>query len=307
MALVKVTAETLAEPMEFEQVLLETTFGVFKEEVATRYGSPAPAFRLYFGGKYCEGGVTLASRGVVEGASIRLTANLDKEARGKKRVLVGETKRGKYATLIRQGKDTKEAVDAVARTQQEVLTGQAKAQADLTAIRAAIEPMQPMRIPGELELMEKILSNMMVSDMNSLICRWGIALPPRSNKNIKARLLAEKAPLAELQEVLRTRPLRGRASRPLGLGASDQVEFEARLAALQLAQAAGPLDAYNQDQENSLDVEAELDQEPGVEATNDAEELEARQEFQAMDEVAAAQGAAASSSRDASAPVASES
>ena len=213
MALVKVTAETLAEPMEFEQVLLETTFGVFKEEVATRYGSPASAFRLYFGGQYCKGVETLASKGVVEGASIRLVPNLDKVARGKKRVLVGETKRGKYATLIRQGKDTKEAVDAVARTQQEVLTGQAKAQADLTAIRAAIEPMQPMRIPGEPELMEQVLNTFKVAHMNSLLERWGIAPPRGIKKNGKARLLAQKAPQAELQEALRDSATSGSAKR----------------------------------------------------------------------------------------------
>ena len=204
MATILVTAACKDEPMRFEQVPLETTFGVFREEVATRYGSPASALRLYFASQNCKVGETLASKGVVDGSSIHLAPVVDKEARGKKRFQAGETKRSKYAILIGQGKDTREAVDAVGRTAQEILTGQAKAQADLTAIRAAIEPIQPTRIPGELELMTEILDRLKVSDMDSLICRWEIELPlARSNKNAKACLLAQKAPLAELQEVLR--------------------------------------------------------------------------------------------------------
>ena len=83
---------------------------------------------------------------------------------------------------------------------------------------------------------------------------------------------------------------------PLGLNASDRAEFEARLAA---EVARGPLDAYNQDQEEEepLDIVAEVEKA--------IDEFDAEQIVQ--DEVAAAQGAAASSSRDAPAPVASES
>ena len=119
-------------------------------------------------------------------------------------------------------------------------------------------------------------------------------------KNGKARLLAQKAPLAELQAVLRDSASSGRgdARGPLGLNASDRSVFEARLAA-EVARPAGPLDAYNQDQEEEKPFDIQEEMEKAV------DEFAAEQIVK--DEGAAAQGAAASSSSDAPAPVASES
>ena len=238
MALIFVTAEGQEKPMEFEQVLLGSTFADFKEEVASRFGSSA--FRLYLGSQYCKGGETLGSKWVVDGTSLHLTPFADKEARGKKRIRTGETKRSKYAALMGQGVKIQEAVDDVAVTQQSLLGGQAKAQADLTAIRAAIEPIQPTIIPGELELMEQILDKLKVARMNSLLVHWGIAHPRGVKKNGKARLLAQKAPLAELQQVLRDSATSGNADAdgPLGLDATNLADFHVRLAA-QVAHAKG--------------------------------------------------------------------
>ena len=304
MATILVTAACKDEPMRFEQIPLETTFGVFREEVASRFGSSA--FRLYLGSQYCKGGETLASKGVVDGSSIHLAPVVDKEARGKKRFQAGETKRSKYATLIEQGKELKEAVGAVGHTAQEILAGQAEAQADLTAIRAAIEPIQPTRIPGEPELMEQVLNTFKVAHMNSLLVRWRIALPRGIKKNGKARLLAQKAPLAELQEALRDSTASGNADGPLGLNAEDSADFQARLAAQVAQPARGPLDAFFPMEVAGAAVEAvaeaptdgnkdkDQDQDQDVEVANLQEVLEMRQQFQAMDDVVAAQGAAAS-------------
>ena len=108
--------------MIFPSVDLESTFGAFEKIVAEKFGSSD--FHLNLGKLYCQKLVTLAQVGAEEGTVFTLAPNTSKEARGKKRFAKGETgKRSKYAKLMAQGVNTRQAVDTV-KTDTETLIKQ---------------------------------------------------------------------------------------------------------------------------------------------------------------------------------------
>ena len=231
----------LVEPMRFDGTPLDSTVAVFKQEVAKRFEASF-AFQLHLKSRYCKDAETLAEIGVVDGTSLRMQRTVGAETKGVKRFRDGESKRSKYAHLAAQNTAIQQAVGGVATTQATLLEGQTKMQADVTAIRVAVEGAPPVNIPGELQLMELILDKLKVGFMNELLLRWGIDRPPGIKKNGKARLLAQKAPLAELQEVLRDPAASGSQGGALGLNVEDSAAFRARLAA-QLVRT-GTLDEY---------------------------------------------------------------
>ena len=191
------------------------TVGKFKAVVGARVGMKS--FRLFVKNpaegsvllKRSDDGTLLNEVGSVDFLLKKQSQPWEPAKQAQRRLDRGITQ---VATSLEAGfKEVGGKVVAVDRKASEILKGQAKAQADLTAIRAALESMQPTKNPGESELMEQLLNNMKVADMDSLIDRRGIALPPKMNKNGKARLLAQKVPLVELQKVLRDSATSGSA------------------------------------------------------------------------------------------------
>ena len=95
-------------------------------------------------------------------------------------------------------------------------------QEDVTAIRAAVEGPPLVRIPGELDLMEQILKKFKVCRINALLLHWKIEHPPGAQKTNKARLLIQKAPLAELQMALGDESFLGEGEHAPGLTDGDE-------------------------------------------------------------------------------------
>ena len=252
MAILKVKMPS-GKVIEFTDLPVDSmTVETFKDAVSMEAASTEelpPSFQLWHNSDYLHEGKSLKEAGVLADSVLRvkLPKYADPKKRGLKRFATGESKKTKYSVI-------KEAVDGVATNQAALLTGQANMQADVTAIRAAVSVMSgqpPVNIPGELELMELILDKLKVAHMNSLLVRWRITRPPGIKKNGKARLLAQKAPLSELQEVLRDPAASGMgAQRPaplqsLGLNTQDTDEFERRLAAQVAQPARGPLESMD--------------------------------------------------------------
>ena len=228
----------------FNGVDLGITVGAFKAVIGEKIGMAN--FKLH--GKNIDGGLvptetlikrdvhdlSLAHVGFKDGGVLRVAkpSNFSAAKQAQRRLDKGVTQ---CATSL---KNLPTSVGGVA-------SAVTSMQADVTAIRNAVVAAPPVKIPGETELMEAVLNKFKVNCINGLLNYWMIERPRGVNKNGKALLLVQKAPMVELRQAVQLHPrlLPGEVEEDLGLDAADAAQYRVRLAA---QQARVPLDNYNE-------------------------------------------------------------
>ena len=225
----------------FNDVDLDGTVGAFKTVVGVRVGMTSFQLHAYIRTgtilhlKTSLNDASLTEVGLRDGAELRVKApgGYEKGPQAQRRLDLGTTQRATSlkrrfdkvsADVVEDGDKTRGTVDGVANQVTAL-------QADVDVIKSAVEGHPPVRIPGELELMQQVLDTFNVARMNSLLAGFEIRHPKGTKKSGKARLLAQKAPLLELQTALLETTVAKESLGSTGLTREDEEEFNRRLVA----------------------------------------------------------------------------